>query len=54
MNFYEFPKIADAKEWKTNYRAILDVLNLNESQKNAIFAEANYACLLYTSDAADE
>ena len=43
LNFYEFPKIADAKEWKTNYRAILDVLNLNESQKNAIFAEANYA-----------
>ncbi len=38
-----FPNIHDAKEWKTNYRAILDVLNLNESQKNAIFAEANYA-----------
>ena len=43
LNFYEFPEIHDAKEWKTNYRAILDVLNLNQSQKNAIFAEANYA-----------
>ena len=41
--FYDFPEIHDAKEWKTTYRSILDTLDLDQSQKNAIFAEANYA-----------
>ena len=36
-------EIHDAKEWKTTYRSILDTLDLDQSQKNAIFAEANYA-----------
>ena len=43
LNFYEFPYIEDAKAFKTEYRAALDELPLDESQKNAMIAEANYA-----------
>jgi heme oxygenase len=43
LNFYEFPEIHDAKEWKTTYRAVLDQLDLDQSQKNAVFVEANHA-----------
>ncbi len=43
LYFYEFDKIADAKEFKTGYRATLDSLDIDESQVNALIAEANYA-----------
>ena len=43
MYFYEFPYIDDAKAFKNEYRATLDGLGLDESQKDAIIAEANYA-----------
>jgi len=43
LNFYEFPYIEDAKAFKTEYRAALDELPLDESQKNAMITEANYA-----------
>ena len=35
--------IEDAKAFKNEYRATLDGLGLDESQKDAIIAEANYA-----------
>ena len=43
LSFYDFPKIEDAKAFKTDYRAALDCLVLDESKKNALIAEANYA-----------
>ena len=43
LHFYNFPYIDDAKEFKTQYRADLDALPLDEQQKNAIITEANYA-----------
>ncbi len=43
LNFYDFPDIYDAKIFKTNYRRILDELDLDQSQINALIAEANYA-----------
>ena len=43
LHFYDFPRIEDAKLWKTNYRATLDGLGFNQSQINALIAEANYA-----------
>ena len=43
MHFYDFEKIDDAKEFKNGYRATLDSLDINESQVNALIAEANYA-----------
>ena len=43
LHFYDFPRISDAKEFKTKYRADLDALPLDEQQKNAIISEANYA-----------
>ena len=35
--------IEDAKAFKKNYRAVLDGLELDEQQRNAIITEANYA-----------
>ena len=43
LHFYEFPMIEDAKAFKMDYRAILDSLELNEQQINALITEANYA-----------
>ena len=43
LHFYEFPRIEDAKAFKKNYRAVLDGLELDEQQRNAIIVEANYA-----------
>ena len=43
LHFYDFPRIEDAKEWKTNYRATLDTLALSEQAINALITEANYA-----------
>ena len=43
LHFYEFPMIEDAKAFKKNYRAVLDGLELDEQQRNAIITEANYA-----------
>ena len=41
--FYEFPMIDDAKAFKTDYRAVLDGLEVNEHQVNTLITEANYA-----------
>jgi heme oxygenase len=43
LHFYDFDKIEDAKEYKNEYRASLDALELDQSQIDAIIAEANYA-----------
>tara|TARA_B100000963_G_scaffold338002_1_gene334465 strand:+ start:4221 stop:4925 length:705 start_codon:yes stop_codon:yes gene_type:complete len=43
LNFYEFPRIENAKEFKNNYRACLDNLGVTVPQENALIAEANYA-----------
>ena len=43
LHFYDFPRIEDAKAWKDEYRAVLDGLNFDEQQKNALITEANYA-----------
>jgi len=43
LHFYDFPRIEDAKAWKTEYRTVLDGLNFDEQQKNALITEANYA-----------
>ena len=43
LNFYDFPDIYDAKIFKTNYRRILDELEIDEQQINALITEANYA-----------
>ena len=43
LNFYEFPDVHDAKIFKTNYRRILDELEIDEEQINALITEANYA-----------
>ena len=43
LDFYEFPSIPDAKEFKNNYRASLDTLGCDEHQVNALITEANYA-----------
>ena len=43
LNFYDFPRIDDAKEWKNNYRSVLDTLELDTHQKNTLITEANYA-----------
>ena len=43
LHFYEFPSITNAKEFKTNYRAVLDNLDLDQAQINNLIAEANYA-----------
>ena len=43
LDFYEFPSIPNAKEFKNNYRAVLDNLGTDSSQENALITEANYA-----------
>ncbi len=43
LHFYEFPMIEDAKAFKTDYRAVLDGLEVNEHQVNTLITEANYA-----------
>ena len=43
LPFYDFPRIEEAKAWKDEYRAVLDGLNFDEQQKNALITEANYA-----------
>ena len=43
LHFYDFPMIDDAKAFKTDYRAVLDGLEVNENQVNSLIAEANYA-----------
>ena len=43
LHFYDFPRIEDSKAWKTEYRTVLDGLNFDEQQKNALITEANYA-----------
>tara|TARA_B100001996_G_C18562867_1_gene555308 strand:- start:70 stop:744 length:675 start_codon:yes stop_codon:yes gene_type:complete len=41
--FYDFPNISDTKGFKESYRTTLDSLGLDESQINALIAEANHA-----------
>jgi len=43
LMFYEFPCIDDAKEWKTNYKSVLDSMEFNTQEENALITEANYA-----------
>ena len=43
LHFYDFPMIDDAKAFKTDYRAVLDGLEVNEHQVNTLITEANYA-----------
>ncbi|MBU37904.1 MAG: heme oxygenase [Euryarchaeota archaeon] len=43
LHFYDFPMIDDAKAFKTDYRAVLDGLEVNEHQVNTLISEANYA-----------
>ncbi len=43
LDFYEFPEIEDKKEFKNNYRAVLNTLPVTESQVSAIISEANFA-----------
>jgi heme oxygenase len=43
LNFYEFPEVPDATEFKVNYRATLDSMGVDQSKINALIAEANYA-----------
>ena len=43
LHFYDFPYIEDAKAFKTDYKAVLDGLEINQNQIDAIIIEANYA-----------
>lgn len=43
LHFYDFPRIKDAKAFKTEYRSTLDNLDLTREQKDALVEEANYA-----------
>ena len=43
INLLLFLNIEDAKEYKNEYRASLDALELDQSQIDAIISEANYA-----------
>jgi len=43
LHFYEFPMIEDAKAFKTDYKAVLDGLEINQNQIDALIDEANYA-----------
>ena len=43
LHFYDFPMIEDAKAFKTEYKAVLDCLDFNEQEINALITEANYA-----------
>lgn len=41
LDFYEFPEITSAKDFKDKYRKALDELPLSDSERNAIVEEAN-------------
>ena len=43
LNFYDFPRIDDAKAFKTNYKEVLDGIEFTESDINTLISEANYA-----------
>ena len=43
LHFYDFPRIEDAKAFKTEYRSTLDNLDLTREQKAALVEESNYA-----------
>ena len=43
LRFYEFDAIADEKAFKTNYRAVLDSLPIEQADADRIVAEANNA-----------
>ena len=43
LHFYDFPRIDDAKEFKTNYRSTLDNIGFTESQQVALIDEAIHA-----------
>jgi len=43
LRFYEFDAIPDEKGFKTNYRAVLDNLPIDQSTADRIVAEANQA-----------
>ena len=43
LHFYDFPEVSDTKGFKASYRQTLDSLPIDESQTNALIAEANYA-----------
>ncbi len=43
LNFYDFPNITDKKGFKTSYKTMLDTLDLDQHQINAIIVEANWA-----------
>ena len=43
LHFYEFDKIENAKKYKDGYRAILNGLDVDQHQVDAIIVEANYA-----------
>ena len=43
LHFYDFPRIEDAKAFKTEYTSTLDNLDLTREQKDALVEEANYA-----------
>ena len=43
LNFYEFPRIPNAKLFKQNYRAVLDNLDTTTAQEKELIEEANYA-----------
>jgi len=43
LNFYDFPSIPNAKEFKNEYRTVLDHLGCDDRMINALITEANYA-----------
>ena len=43
LHFYDFPEVSDTKGFKASYRQTLDSLPIDESQTNALIAEANFA-----------
>jgi len=43
LSFYEFENIPDAKAYKAGYKGILNNLDLDQKQVDAIIEEANYA-----------
>ena len=43
LSFYEFENIPDAKAYKACYKGILNHLDLDQKQVDAIIEEANYA-----------
>ena len=43
LHFYEFEKINDPKAYKAHYKGILNTLDVDQHQVDAIIVEANYA-----------